>query len=69
MIHDRPLGGNFLWLADIQEQSRESLYIDLIHYSPPFLKELATHIDSQLAELGLYDQAVQPRYDNAGSGR
>ncbi len=69
MIRDRPLEGNFLWLADIQEQSGESLYIDLIHYSPAFLKELATQIDSRLTELGLYDQALQPRYDSVGPRR
>jgi len=69
LIRDRPLEGNFLWLADIQEQSREPLYIDLIHYSPMFLKELATQIDSRLTELGLYDQALQLRYDSAGPRR
>jgi len=65
MIRDRPLEGNFLWLADIQEQFRESLYIDLIHYSPKFLKELATRIDSRLTELGLDNQALQAHRDNS----
>ena len=69
MIRDRPLEGNFLWLADIQERSRESLYIDLIHYSPEFLKKLATQIDRRLMEQDLYDQVLRPRYDSTGPRR
>src|SRR5204863_201606 len=69
MIRDRPLEGNFLWLADIQERSRESLYIDLIHYSPEFLKKLATHIDRRLMEQDLYDQVLRPCYHSTGPRR
>ena len=69
MIRDRHLEGNFLWLADIQERSRESLYIDLIHYSPEFLKKLATQIDRRLMEQDLYDQVLRPRYDSTGPRR
>ncbi|MGH9175882.1 MAG: hypothetical protein ACRD1H_16070, partial [Vicinamibacterales bacterium] len=35
---------NFLWLADIQENKRENLYVDRIHYSAAFSREIAAHI-------------------------
>jgi hypothetical protein len=35
---------DFLWLADIQENVRENLYVDEFHYTPPFMKEIAVHI-------------------------
>ena len=38
------LGPNVLWLADIQQDKRENLYVDSIHYTPAFSKEIAGRI-------------------------
>jgi len=38
------LGLNVLWLADIQQNKRENLYVDSIHYTPAFSKEIAGRI-------------------------
>ena len=38
------LGGNVLWLADMQENKRENLYVDSLHYSSAFSKEIAGKI-------------------------
>jgi len=43
-------GDNFLWLADIQEDRRENLYIDVIHYTAAFNKDIAAYICAFLAE-------------------
>lgn len=38
------LGGDFLWLADIQEDRREPLYMDAVHYTAKFSREIAGYI-------------------------
>jgi len=40
----RSLGDNFLWLADIQEQTTEPLYVDTMHYTGTMSKTLAKYI-------------------------
>jgi hypothetical protein len=40
-VSEHSLGGNFLWLADVQEHDADPLYIDVVHYSPPFMGRLA----------------------------
>lgn len=42
--HDLEEGGNFLWLADIQEGQRENLYLDAVHYTATFADEIAEKI-------------------------
>ena len=44
------LGSNVLWLADIQQDKRENLYVDNIHYTAAFSKEIAAQIYSYLRE-------------------
>ncbi len=47
MNHERvdgTLGADFLWLGDIQENSVENLYVDLLHYKPDFAREIARNI-------------------------
>lgn len=39
-----PLGDNFLWCADIQEELEEPLYVDNIHYSARMSKIFADYI-------------------------
>jgi len=43
------LGPDFLWLADMQQDKRENLYVDSVHYTAAFSKEIAAHIGEQLS--------------------
>lgn len=47
------LGRNFLWCADIQEQLKEPLYVDLVHYTSAMSNRLATYIVQLAAERAL----------------
>lgn len=38
------MGNNFVWLADIQKDTNEQLYIDAVHYSPSMSRLLAEKI-------------------------
>jgi len=38
------LGPDVLWLADMQQDKRENLYVDAIHYNATFSKEIAAQI-------------------------
>jgi hypothetical protein len=48
IMKDRMSGGkanqDFFWLADMQENLREPLYVDQVHYSPKFSRMLAERI-------------------------
>ena len=37
-------GDDFLWLADIQAERREPLYMDAVHYTAKFSEDIAKHI-------------------------
>lgn len=43
-VSSNPLGNNFLWCADIQQNVHSSFYCDAVHYSSEFSKMLADHI-------------------------
>ena len=45
-------GGNFLWLADMQEDKHENLYVDEVHYTASFTKEIAGRICGFLQQKG-----------------
>lgn len=51
------IGENFLWCADIQEDSQELLYVDLVHYSPVLNRRLAATIARLVSERKLIDPA------------
>ncbi len=44
LLKETPLGDNFLWCADIQKSKTVPLYVDKVHYSDSFSKELALEI-------------------------
>lgn len=46
---DGPLGAEFLWLADLQRERREPLYVDRVHYTAAFSAEIAERIGEALA--------------------
>lgn len=47
-IKKNDIGENFLWLADMQEELKKPLYIDIDHYSPWMSKEIAMKISDFL---------------------
>jgi len=51
-VAERPeeLTENFLWLADMQEQAKENLYVDQWHYKGKFCRQIAASIGSHLIE-------------------
>jgi hypothetical protein len=49
-VRDRPPPDDFLWCAEIQEQERECLYVDRLHYNAKFAKRLADTICSLCLE-------------------
>ena len=44
------LDSNVLWLADMQEDKRENLYVDNVHYNAAFSKEIAERIYTFIRE-------------------
>lgn len=44
------LGADVLWLADLQQDKRENLYVDTAHYTGAFSKEIAAQICGFLRE-------------------
>lgn len=51
--HVGAFGANFLWLADMQENLKEPLYADALHYSAKMSKLIADHISTALVERNL----------------
>jgi hypothetical protein len=50
-VQQHPLGDDFMWLADVQENATEPLYVDIVHYAPPFMARLASLIDERIGGL------------------
>jgi hypothetical protein len=46
------LGANVLWLADMQQDKHENLYVDHWHYTAPFSREIAGKICAALSDTG-----------------
>ncbi len=51
-LDDKRLGGNFLWLADMQQSRQEPLYVDQVHYTAGFSKTVAEAIGAWLTTDG-----------------
>jgi hypothetical protein len=49
----RAAGDNFIWLADIQTNEKQPLYIDNMHYTSGFNRVIARHIADALVERNL----------------
>jgi hypothetical protein len=63
--HPQEYGKNFLWLADMQKQAKEPLYVDSDHYCPKFCEAIAGEIAGKLFQEKLITDnnapdAVQP---------
>jgi len=50
-IGAHPVAGRFLWLADVQKDAHDPLYVDIVHYAPPFQARLAGLIDAAIGDL------------------
>jgi len=59
------LAEDFLWLADMQEQLQEPLYVDQIHYTAAMSRRIAVEIGRALLERGLLDP--RPRGSRAAA--
>lgn len=44
------LGRNFLWLGDLQEDERRPLYVDRLHYTAAFAREIAERIAGRIQQ-------------------
>ncbi len=53
------LGSNVLWLADMQQDKHENLYVDSIHYNAAFSKEIAAQIYNYLRQNGLFQSPAE----------
>jgi len=58
------LGPDVLWLADIQQDKHENLYVDSVHYSAAFSKEIAERI-GDFVDKGSNPGATRPDVDGA----
>jgi len=59
LVAEGAMGDDFLWLADIQEDSKEPLYVDRWHYTARFSGEIARHLADFLLERKLLGVAVR----------
>lgn len=48
------LGSNFLWCADMQQDMKQPLYVDVAHYTATFSKQLAVFIGDQMIAQGFF---------------
>jgi hypothetical protein len=57
---------DFLWLADMQQDRKEPLYCDLMHYTNAFAKDIADSITTYLKEHKLVAKHVVGSAENRG---
>jgi hypothetical protein len=49
-----PMGSDFVWCADIQQNAREMLYVDQVHYAPRLQRMVADCIVDAVRQGGLF---------------
>ena len=59
---------NFLWLADIQENQENQLYVDDSHYSPAFCRIIADRIGRFLLDRKIIAGSSLPQEQGRGGG-
>jgi lysophospholipase L1-like esterase len=62
-VQHNSLGDNFLWCADIQQQTTEPLYVDTMHYTEKMSKLIAKYIFHVIAT----EKSLSPRPANQRS--
>jgi hypothetical protein len=64
------LGADFVWLADMQETRKEPLYLDAVHYTADFARDIAEEIaDSVLLHNSHGVGEAQPSMPYGSAGR
>ncbi|MFQ5646625.1 MAG: SGNH/GDSL hydrolase family protein [bacterium] len=58
LARKKPLGKNFFWLADFQEDLREPLYVDQIHYRASMNRMLADKICQMLSAGNFFIRSI-----------
>jgi hypothetical protein len=64
-IDKAPLPGAFLWLADMQQDLKEPLYVDQVHYTSAMSRRIAEAIADRIAASGLLTR--RPREGRSGN--
>ncbi len=59
-VAEEPPGDDFLWCADMQENLKEPLYVDKVHYTARMSRMLASTIGDGLIARGLVPAATAP---------
>jgi hypothetical protein len=59
-VKEGAAGANFLWCADLQEGAKEGLYVDWVHYSAKFCRDVAAAVGRFLVEQRLVQPAAAP---------
>ncbi|MBI5722943.1 MAG: SGNH/GDSL hydrolase family protein [Planctomycetes bacterium] len=67
-VRSHDMGGDFLWLADIQEDMKGVLYVDAVHYSDFLCDKIAERIAELLAERGMLAQPAATAPASAPAG-
>jgi len=53
LLEEKPLPPSFLWLAELQRGRAEPLYVDQVHYTAAFSRDLANAIAAEIEAIGL----------------
>jgi hypothetical protein len=61
-IKEDPLGPNFIWAADIQNDSKKPLYVDAVHYSSELNQMLARFILENVRDRRLVAELNSSKY-------
>ena len=57
-VKSQSMGDNFLYLADMQENLKEPVYVDAFHYSAKMSKQIAERIGTAVIERGMLNRRV-----------
>lgn len=60
-----PMGDTFIWLADLQDERAEPLYVDAVHYTAAFADAIADAIAQALVSRGLLAPSPRPRVSDS----
>lgn len=55
------LGNNFIWLADMQENLKQPLYVDAVHYGAEMNEMIAQQISNALSQKGILSRRNKSR--------
>jgi hypothetical protein len=70
-VREKPLGSDFIWAADIQQDLHEPLYVDWFHYNAPMSRRLANFIVNAILDRRLLGPVptAEDKYVHQAPGR